>query len=65
MVPRAVVLLGVLLLAADPKYKLKDGDAAFLDAGTLIYAVSGHPPGEQVAARFNGSILTFRALAPT
>ncbi|MDQ6878443.1 MAG: hypothetical protein M3082_12285 [Candidatus Dormibacteraeota bacterium] len=48
----------------DPSYQLKDGDAAFLEPGTPIYQVSGHPPGEQLAARFNGSFLLFRVLAP-
>lgn len=48
----------------DPSYRLKDGDAAFLDAGTPIYQVKGHPPGEQLAARFNGNIRLYRAMAP-
>src|ERR1700730_7957128 len=37
----------------DPAYKLKDGDAAFLDPGTPIYQVRSHPPSEQLAAKFN------------
>ena len=45
----------------DPSYRLKDGDAAFLDPGTPIYQVNGHPPSEQLAARFNGSILLYQA----
>jgi hypothetical protein len=49
----------------DTNYKLKDGDAAFLDPGTPVYQVNGHPPSEQLAARFNGSILLYRALAPS
>lgn len=48
----------------DPNYRLKDGDAAFLDPGTPINQVNGHPPDEQLAARFNGSILVYRAMAP-
>ena len=44
----------------DPGYRPKDGDAAFLDPGTPIYRVSGHPPGDQLAARFNGRILLYR-----
>lgn len=47
----------------DPSYRLKDGDAAFLEPGTPIYQVNGHPPGEQLAARFNGSIVLYRAMA--
>jgi hypothetical protein len=48
----------------DPGYKLKDGDAAFLDPGTLIYQVIGHPPTEELAARFNGVITVYRAMSP-
>jgi hypothetical protein len=48
----------------DPNYRLKDGDAAFLDAGTPIYKVNGHPSTEQLAARFNGTIVMFRAMLP-
>ena len=48
----------------DPNYRLKDGDAAFLDPGTPVYQVSGHSPSEQLAARFNGTILVYRVLAP-
>ncbi len=48
----------------DPRYKLKDGDAAFLEPGTSIYQVNGHPPSQQLAARFNGSIVVYRAMGP-
>ncbi len=48
----------------DPNYRLKDGDAGFLDAGTPIYQVSGHPPGQELAARFNGAIVLYRPIAP-
>jgi hypothetical protein len=46
----------------DPNYRLKDGDAAFLDVGTPIYQVNGHPPSEQLAAMFNGSLVVYRAI---
>src|ERR1700704_2799484 len=49
----------------DPNYKLKDGDAAFLDAGTPLYQVNGQPPAQQLAARFNGQIVVYKAMAPT
>jgi hypothetical protein len=49
----------------DPGYRVKDGDAAFLDPGTPIYQVSGEPPAQQLAARFSGSIVIYRAVAPT
>jgi len=48
----------------DPNYRLKDGDAAFLDPGTPVYQVKGHALGEEVAARFNGSILAYRVMSP-
>jgi hypothetical protein len=49
----------------DPAYRLKDGDAAFLDAGTPVYQVNGQPPGVQLAARFGGKIVVYRAMAAT
>jgi hypothetical protein len=49
----------------DPNYKLKDGDAAFLEPGTAIYEVRGHPPTEVLAARRNGQILRYAAMSPT
>jgi hypothetical protein len=49
----------------DPGYRLKDGDAAFLDAGTPIYQVNGQPPAQQLAARLSGQIVVYRAMAPT
>jgi hypothetical protein len=49
----------------DPSYRLKDGDAAFLDVGTPIYQVSGRLPSMMLAARFNGQIVVFEAMAPT
>ncbi len=49
----------------DPNYRLKDGDAAFLDAGTPIYQVNGQLAAAQLAARFGGQIVVYRAMAPT
>jgi hypothetical protein len=48
----------------DPNYRLKDGDAAFLDAGTPIYQVKGHPASDELAAMFNGSVVVYRAMTP-
>jgi hypothetical protein len=48
----------------DPGYRLKDGDAAFLDAGAPIYQVRGQPPSMQLAARFGGQIVVYKAMAP-
>ena len=47
-----------------PGYRLKDGDAAFLDPGTPIYQVNGHLPSEELATRFSGSFLVYTATAP-
>lgn len=46
----------------DPSYRLKDGDAAFLEPGTAIYQVKGQPPSEELAARFNGHTLVYVAI---
>lgn len=48
----------------DPTYRLKDGDAAFLDAGTPIYQVNGHTPSDQLAAMFDGNLVVYRAIFP-
>lgn len=48
----------------DPGYRLKDGDAAFLDPGAAIYQVNGYPPSDRLAARFNGAILLYKATPP-
>ena len=40
----------------DPNYQLKDGP---------IYQLSRQPPGEQLAARFSGQVVVYRATAPT
>jgi hypothetical protein len=48
----------------DANYRLKDGDAAFLDPGTPIYPVNGHPPSQELAAHFNGSIVAYPAMPP-
>jgi hypothetical protein len=48
----------------DAGYRLKDGDAAFLEPGTPLYQINGHAPSEQLAARFNGSIVVYMAMAP-
>ena len=29
-----------------------------------VYQVNGHAPGEELAARFNGGILAYRAVTP-
>jgi hypothetical protein len=48
----------------DPSYRLKDGDAAFLEPGTPVYQVNGHAPGEELAAHFNGGIVVYQVMSP-
>ena len=48
----------------DPGYKLKDGDAAFLAAGSPIYKVKGQPPSSELAAKLNGSFVVYQAMTP-
>ena len=45
----------------DPGYRLKDGDAGFLEPGTPIYQVNGHTTSEQLAAHFNVSVVLYKA----
>src|SRR5713226_6108301 len=49
----------------DPSYRLKDGDAAFLDPGTPVYQVNGQSPAVELAARFGGKIVVYKTAAPT
>ncbi len=46
---------------SDPGYQARDGDAAFLDAGTQVYTVKGYQPTFRLAAHGNNSILLFEA----
>ena len=48
----------------DPSYRVKDGDAAFLDVGTPIYQVNGQAIGRELAARFSGQIVVYQAMTP-
>ena len=48
----------------DPNYKLKDGDAAFLEPGTPIYQVNGQPPAKVLAAHRDGRLVAYMAKVP-
>ena len=48
----------------DPGYRPKDGDAAFLDVGTAIYALKGHPTDDAVVARAHGRLVVYEARPP-
>lgn len=43
----------------DPGYRPKDGDAAFLPAGTAIYEVRGFDPRARLAAHREGRIVIY------
>jgi hypothetical protein len=45
----------------DPNYRLKDGDAAYLDAGTSVYRVRGYAPTFRLVARFAGRLTFYEA----
>lgn len=49
----------------DPSYRLKDGDAAFLDVGTPIYQLNGFPPTQRLAARAGGGLILYQAGQPS
>jgi hypothetical protein len=46
---------------SDSNYMIKDGDAAFLEAGTPVYTVNGYKPEFRLAAYLNGRIVLFEA----
>lgn len=48
----------------DPNYRLKDGDAAFLEPGTPIYAINGRPSNQMLAAHHDGRIVAYEAKSP-
>ncbi len=45
----------------NPGYRSQDGDAAFLDAGTPVYAVNGYEPGFRLVARRDGRLILYEA----
>ncbi len=45
----------------DPGYQTRDGDAAFLDAGTPLYRVQGYAATFRLAARQDGRIVLYEA----
>jgi hypothetical protein len=51
--------------ACDSSYRPKDGDAGFLEPGTPIYQIIGHPPSQLLAARQGGRILAYEARTQT
>lgn len=45
----------------DPAYRVKDGDAAFLPAGTPVFRVTGYDPQFRLAATQDGQLMLFEA----
>jgi hypothetical protein len=45
----------------DPDKRYLDGDAAYLDKGTALYAVRGYRPAFRLAARRDGELVLFEA----
>jgi hypothetical protein len=48
-------------IVEDPAQRYLDGDAAYLDKGTALYAVNGYRPGFRLAARRDGELVLFEA----
>jgi hypothetical protein len=48
-------------MVQDPAQRYLDGDAAYLDKGTALYAVKGYRPGFRLAARRDGELVLFEA----
>lgn len=45
----------------DPSYKVKDGDASFLNKGTLIRSIEGYAPSFRVAVQVNDTTQLYEA----
>lgn len=45
----------------NPGYQIKDGDTAFLDAGTKVYTVNGYNPTFRLAAHKNNAVTLYEA----
>jgi hypothetical protein len=49
-------------MVEDPGQRYLDGDAAYLDKGTALYAVKGYRPSFRLAARRDGELVLFEAV---
>lgn len=47
----------------DPDYRMKDGDATFVPAGSTIYTVKGVPADQELAAEHDGVMRAYRVLS--
>lgn len=49
----------------DPGYRMKDGDAAYLEPGTPVFRVKGYRPEFRLAARVDGELRLYEAFQST
>ena len=49
-------------MVEDPAQRYLDGDAAYLDTGTALYALKGYRPAFRLAARRDGELVLFEAV---
>ena len=59
----ACTLAGPSTSYVDPYYRMKDGDAAFVPAGSTIYAVKGVPADRELAAERDGVMHAYHVLS--
>jgi hypothetical protein len=56
----ATVRCNLSEIQPDPDYHPKDGDSGYLPAGTPLYAITGYPPEDRLAALVDGSYHAYR-----
>lgn len=56
----ATVRCNLSEIRPDPYYHPKDGDSGYLPAGTPLYAITGYPPEDRLAALVDGSYHAYR-----
>ncbi len=45
----------------NPRYRLQNGDAAFLEPNTMVYSISGYDPSSRLAAKREGKWYVYEA----
>jgi len=48
-----------------PRYRLQNGDAAFLEPNTMVYSIAGYDPASRLAAKREGKWYVYEALDRT
>lgn len=59
--PQYAVVKVKLAGSQDPNHRLQDGDAGFLDPGTVVYTLKGFAPSFRLAANDQGRLTLFEA----